>query len=211
MKVLARRTGGLFLSDAMQTYEPKQADPSYVIYHQFLTQLHLPCEKWEYNKENTSAIYLQIPDEMEEMDSFTLKFMDVKQFVYPARLFTYFLLQNYVGKPNHFSGIGMFHKRKSHLLFLSDNIDFKSFGTGDFWMDDFGRFTLKSLKKSDLQNAFESFFVLIDSKFEAKLQLALTQYASSTGNSIDKSLWLNRALNMDRLAALQQYIRPYIY
>lgn len=211
MKVLARRTNGLLLSDAMQTYELMHADPSYVIYHHFLTQLHLPCEKWEYSKANTSTIYLQIPDDMEEMDRLTLKFMDVKQFVYPARLFTYFLLQNYLGKPNHFSGVGLFHKRKSHLLFLWNNLDFNSFGTGDFWMDDFGRYTLKSLKRSDLQNAFESFFVLIDRKFETKLQLALTQYASSTGHSIDKSFWLNRALNTDRLLALQQFIRPYIY
>jgi|GEM_PF-2937114 len=211
MDVLARRTDGLLLNEALQTFEPVVADPSYIIYHQFLIQLHLPCEKWDYSRDETSIIHLQIPEEMEQMDRLTLKHMDVKQFVYPARLFTYFLLQNYLGKGNNFSGIGLFHKRKSHLIFLSECADFNSFGTGDFWMDDFGRFTLKFLKKSDLQNAFESFFVLIDRKFESKLQLVLTQYASSTGHMIEKSLWLNRALNMDRLAALNQYIRPYIY
>lgn len=211
MNILAKRMNGLSLSDALQTYEQISADPSYMLYHQFLVQLHLPCEKWDYFKEDRSKINLQIPDEIELMDSITLKFLEVKQFVYPARLFTYFLLQNYLGTPNQFSDVGLYHKRKSHFIFLTRPSTFEAFGTGDFWMDDFGRFMIKNLKKSDLQTAFESFFVLIDEKFEAKLQLALTQYVSTTGTPIDKSKWLKRAVNMDRLAALKNYIRPSIY
>lgn len=211
MQFLASKKEGLFLSESLHTYARIPIDPSYILYHQFLLQLHLPCEKWDYVKSDTANISVQIPEKFEQMDALTLKFMDVKNFVYPARLFTYFLLKNYLGSCNDYGGVGLLHKRKTHFIFLNSVMEFENFGNRKFEIDDMGRFAFKHIKKSDLQTAFESFFVLIDEKFEAKLQFALTQFVSSTGKHIDKAAWLNRAINLDRLAKLQHFIRPYIY
>jgi hypothetical protein len=194
---------GIVLDENLQEYEFVKVDPTLVIYHQFLNQLHLPNQKWNYSKQDPGAILVEFPDQMEVLDSILFKSLDLKTCVTPIQLYTYSLLQAYFANKEVFDGIGIIRDRKTHFIFLNQIIpsnfkDQQNFETAHFHLT-----LLKHLRKDELLNAYESFFVLLDQKFEDKLMNALTMYQTETGHVISKQDWIQKFMDYKRLDALK--------
>ncbi len=194
---------GIVLDENLQEYELVKVDPTLVIYHQFLNQLHLPNQKWNYSKQEAGYILVEFPDQMEVLDSILFKSLDLKACVTPIQLYTYSLLQAYFGNKGVFDGIGIIRDRKNHFIFLNQPIerDFKEHEVVE--TSNFNLILLKHLRKEELINAYESFFVLLDHKFEDKLMNALTMYQTETGHVIAKQDWIQRFMDYRRLDALR--------
>jgi hypothetical protein len=194
---------GIVLDENLLEYELVKVDPTLVIYHQFLNQLHLPNQKWTYSKQDPGAILVEFPDQMEILDAILFKSLDLKTCVTPIQLYTYSLLQSYFGNKEVFDGIGIIRDRKNHFIFLNQAINSSFTEQTNFETDNFHLILLKHLRKDELLNAYESFFVLLDQKFEDKLMNALTMYQTETGHVIAKQDWIQKFMDYKRLDALR--------
>jgi hypothetical protein len=194
---------GIVLDENLLEYELVAVDPTLVIYHQFLNQLHLPYQKWTYSKQEVGRILIEFPDKMEILDAILFKSLDLKTCVTPIQLYTYSLLQAYFGTKEIFDGIGIIRDRKNHFIFLNQSIAFDFKETKQFEATNFNLILMKHLRKDDLLNAYESFFVLLDQKFEEKLMNALTMYQTETGHVIAKQEWIQKFMDYERLIALK--------
>ena len=114
-------------------------------------------------------------------------------------------MQLLLGRGLNYRGIGMIRERKIRFLFLTTAFDLEEMESSKFEENDLSRFIIRRAKKRELLTAHESFFVLLNEKFRAKLLNALTLYQSETGNVISKTEYLDRILNMDRLNELKQF------
>jgi hypothetical protein len=201
---------GIVLDENLQEYELVNVDPTFVIYHQFLNQLHLPNQKWTYSKLEVGRILIEFPDKMEILDIILFKSLDLKTCVTPIQLYTYALLQTYFGNKAVFEGIGIIRDRKNHFIFLNQAIDSSFTEQTNFETRNFHLMLLKHLRKDELVNAYESFFVLLDQKFEEKLMNALTIYQTETGHVIAKQDWIQKFLDHERLTAFKHYAKHHL-
>ncbi len=195
----------IVLDNHLSEYLRMTADPNFIIYNQLLKQLHLPAEKWEYDKEEKGKILIALEEEVEEIDAVIFKNLDYSKLASPLRLYQYNLLQLLLGRGLNYRGIGMIRERKIRFLFLTTTFDLEEMESSKFEENDLSRFIIRRAKKRELLTAHESFFVLLNEKFRAKLLNALTLYQSETGNVISKTEYLDRILNMDRLNELKQF------
>lgn len=201
---------GIVLDENLQEFELVAVDPTLVIYYQFLNQLHLPNLKWTYSKQDQGAILVEFPDKMEILDVILFKSLDLKTCVTPIQLYTYALLQTYFGNKAVFEGIGIIRDRKNHFIFLNQSIDSSFTEQTNFETTNFHLMLLKHLRKDELVNAYESFFVLLDQKFEEKLMNALTMYQTETGHAIAKQTWIQKFLDYERLTAFKHYAKHHL-
>lgn len=196
----------LFLDNQLNCHVLIDADPTYLIYSQFLSQLHLPTSKWQFERGGTGKLEEEEVNELVLLDALLLSSLEVSNSIQPLRLFTYFLLQNYLGKSNNFNGVGIIHDRKNHFHFLPTSFEVDAMSNAPFFVDEIGQYCLKNLKKNDLWQAIESFFVLINEKLEPKIQLALTQYVSETRNNLDKNKLMEKVIDFQRLERLRTFL-----
>jgi len=204
-RLLVNKTN-LFLDNQLNCLVLIDADPTYLIYSQVLSQLHLPASKWQFERGGTGKLEEEEVNELVMLDAVLLSSLEIMNSVQPIRLFTYYLLQNYLGRANYFNGVGIIHDRKNHFHFLPTSFDVDTMSNVPFFVDEIGQYCLKKLKKNDLWQAFESFFVLMDEKLEPKIQLALTLYASETGTNFDKNQLINKVIDFQRLERLRTFV-----
>ncbi len=210
MERLLLNRSSLFLDNQFNCHALIPAEPSYLIYAQFLSQLHLPSLKWQFEKGGTGQLEEEDVDGLVILDSVLINSLEAAKTVQPIQLFTYFLLQNYLGRSNYFNGVGMRYSLKNHFLFLPNSFDTKMVENAEFFLDDLAKFCLKNFKKNELKQAAEVFFVLMDQKLEPKIQLVLTQFVSETGITIDKNQFVNDAVNYQRLDRLEDFVAQLI-
>ncbi len=195
----------IVLDNHLSEYVKMTADPNFIIYNQLLKQLHLPAEKWEYDKEEQGKVLIALEEEVEELDAIIFKDLDYSKLASPSRLYQYNLLQLLLGRGLNYRGVGMIRERKIRFLFLTTEFDLEEMENSKFEENDLSRFIIRRAKKRELLTAHESFFVLLNEKFRTKLLNALILYQSETGNAISKTEYLDKILNMDRLNELKQF------
>ncbi len=195
----------IVLDNHLSEYVKMTADPNFIIYNQLLKQLHLPAEKWEYDKEEQGKVLIALEEEVEELDAIIFKDLDYSKLASPSRLYQYNLLQLLLGRGLNYRGVGMIRERKTRFLFLTTEFDLEEMENSKFEENDLSRFIIRRAKKRELLTAHESFFVLLNEKFRTKLLNALILYQSETGNAISKTEYLDKILNMDRLNELKQF------
>ena len=201
----ADNKNNIVLDDRVVEHERIAANANFIIYNQLLKQLHLPAEKWAYDKEQKGAILVELEREVEELDAVLFKGLDFSKLASPLRLYQYNLLQLLLGEGLNYSGIGLIRERKTRFLFLKTSFQIENMQTHRFEDNELSRFIIRRAKKRDVLNAHESFFVLLNQKFNEKLLNALMLYQSETGKSISKASLVDSILNPDRLELLRQF------
>ncbi|MFT5821715.1 MAG: hypothetical protein ACI8ZM_002969 [Crocinitomix sp.] len=201
----ADNQNNIILDQRLTEYVRIEADPNFIVYNQFLKQLHLPAEKWEYHTDHKGEVLVEQADEVEELDAILFKNLDYSKLASPLRIYQYNLLQLLLGNGLNYQGIGIIRERKIRFLFLRTKFDVDNMQNTSFEVNDLSRFILRRAKKQDLLTAHESFFVLLNEKFKAKLLNALMLYQSESGKTISKAQLTEHLLNTERLSALQQF------
>ena len=205
MVVLSDNNQNILLDSRLLEYQREEANSNFIIYSQILKQLHLPAEKWEYDKVKGGHILIAQEAGMEELDAVLFKNLDYSKLATPIHLYQYNLLQLLLGRGLNFSGIGLIRERKTRFLFLSTGFDIEAMQLPVFEENDLSRFIMRRAKKQELLTAHESFFVLLNEKFRAKLLNALTLYQSETGKAISKSKLIDSILEPLRLSDLRRF------
>jgi hypothetical protein len=205
MLVLSDNNQNIVLDNRLVEYQREKANPNFIIYNQILKQLHLPAEKWEYDKVQHGNVLIAQEAEVEELDAVLFKNLDYSKLASPIRLYQYNLLQLLLGRGLNYSGIGLIRERKMRFLFLSTDFDIEDMQSIRFEENDLSRFILRRAKKQELLTAHESFFVLLNDKFRAKLLNALTLYQSESGNAISKTKLIDSILEPKRLRELRRF------
>ncbi|NOQ74420.1 MAG: hypothetical protein GQ574_20590 [Crocinitomix sp.] len=205
MLQFADNNNNTVLDQRLCEYLRAKVDPNFIVYNQFLKQLHLPAEKWEYDKKHKGKILIEQEAELEELDALLFKNLDYSKLATPLWIYKYNLLQLLLGNGLNYQGIGMIRERKIRFLFVGTEFNLENRLNVQFEENDLSRFILRRAKKQEILTAHESFFVLINEKFKAKLLNALMLYQSETGNTLSKSHLIESLLNVERLSALQQF------
>ena len=205
MERLTFNQEAVVLDEQLNEHERINVTPEFIIYNQFLNQLHLPFEKWAYEKEVRGVVLVEKHAEMEELDTFIFKELDYTRLVSPLHLYSYYLLQLFLGNALNFNGIGVLRERKSHFVFLDTAFEISNMIEPNFKLNNLGRFLLKRGRKEELLITHETFFVLLDQKFKSKILNALTLYQSETGVNIDKLNMIDAVLNQRRLEKLKAF------
>ena len=200
----------IVLDDGLNEYERFQASESFVIYAQFLSQLHFPHEKWQYEANRSGHILVERPPELLMLDTVLFKELDYTKLVKPLQLYTYYLLQAFLGNNLVFNGLGLLPERKTRIIYLQMELDLEEMNKKTFKTNDLSRFMLKKASKEDLLHTHETFFVLLDEKFKSKLWNALTLFHAETGKPVEKSRWVDHVLSNDRLAQLKAFSKQLI-
>lgn len=195
----------IVLDNRFVEHQRIEANPNFVVYNQILKQLHLPAEKWEYDKQQRGSILIEQEPELEELDTILFKGLDYSKLATPLSLYQYYLLQLLLGLGLNYSGIGLIRERKIRFLFLSSSFEVELMEINRFEENILSRFIMRRAKKQELLNAHESFFVLLNEKFRAKLLNALTLYQSETGDVIAKSNLIDTILDPNRLEELRSF------
>ena len=210
MRIFAYNGSDTWLNDDFKEFENRKIDENFIVYNQFLKQLHLPYLKWQYSNKDKENIQIETLPELEQMDFIVLKQLEYAKLVAPMRLFTYYLLQQYIGNNLNYSSLGIVRGAKNRLLFLDSDINYSEMAKGLFYANDLSRFLFKKANKKDLLITQESFFVLINKNFELKLLNALTQFQSKTGVEINKKELIKTVLNADRLTKFKAFSKAQI-
>jgi hypothetical protein len=195
----------IVLDQRLTEYVRIEVSPQFIVYNQFLKLLHLPAEKWVYDKECKGKILIEQVGELEEMDQLLFANLDYSKLASPLLIYQYNLLQLLLGNGLNFQGIGVIRERKIRLLFLATDFDLDNMHNASFDANDLSRFIQYRAKKQELLTAHETFFVLLNEKFKDKLLNALMLYQSETGKTVSKSEMMERLLNVKRLQALQDF------
>lgn len=205
MKILANNGKQIVLDEQLNEYTAQSVTPNFVIYQQFLNLLHLPAEKWEYSKTNKGKVFIQETPEMEELNRVDFRRYEISDFALPLRLYTYFLLQSFLGNGEHFGGVGLLPGKKMRMVFLDTHFSHEKMGESSFEMNQIGRLTLKPARKKDLLNVHEAFFVLMNKKIKPRLMNALILYQTETGQDLNKLRLLEPLLDQSRLDRLNVF------
>lgn len=205
MRILTENRSGVVLDDQLNTYTVQEMTPGFIVYDQFLHQLHLPAEKWEYAHKHQGTALIRKYDELEEVDAVLFKGLDYSNLVFPLQLYTYYLLQELLGNMLNYSGLGILRERKERFIFSHTPFDLHKMIVHKFQVNDISRFIIRRAKKKDLMRTQESFFVRLDEKFKTKLLNSLILFQSETGIQVEKSVLVDRVLNPKRIAALNLF------
>ena len=205
MKWFAHNKKNIWLDDQLEAYECVNLTPEYVVYDLFLHQLHLPTDVWKYGPNQNGNGFVKQTNEMELMDKIRFGDLDYTKLVSPVRLYTYYLIQQYFGIKSFFSGIGLIYERKTRFVFLNRGIVLEEMEGMKFSQNDLSYWMLKKARFKDLKAAHESFFVLLDDKFKAKILNALILFQSETGIEVEKGQLIDTVLNPQRLKALKEF------
>ena len=200
----------VMLDSRLHEYERIAVGANFIIYNQFLNQLHLPSEKWSYDKENKGLALVEKHPELYILDAVLFKEFEYSKVVMPLQLYKYYLLQEFLGNGLNFEGLGIINEKKTRISYLNTDFSLRNWGNDQFQMNDLSRFIIKKAKKEELINAHETFFVLIDDKLKIKLLNALTFYQAETGLKVGKIELVDRLFDTERLAKLKAFSRNLI-
>ncbi|MDA7804182.1 hypothetical protein N8987_06365 [Crocinitomix sp.] len=205
MSFFTRNNENILLNEALIEIEQIKASPEFVIYHQCLNQLHLPTQKWVYSSQKKGWLEIVRLYELLELDKVFFKSLEYSKLINPIQLYSYYLLQQFLGKLDRYQGIGLLSKSKGDFVFLNTGSSFEISAASKFERNDLSRWILRRGKSSELKVAHDSFFILLDQKFKEKLLISLTLYQSETSESIDKTKLIDSVLDTERLERLRLF------
>lgn len=201
-------SNNMFLNNDLSVGQFVSGDINFVVFSQFLKQLKLNELSWTYSENWPGGIEMDVTDGLIVLDEVFAQAFDGKSFLNPEKLYRYYLLEQYLGTRSKFEGIGMVTNKKNECVILNRNQPFDL--DRRFDKNELVTWILRNVRKSEIMQAHEAFFVLIDEKFYDKLLLTLTVFQSQTKKETNKKDWLADLINLNRLAELKEFSKKEI-
>ena len=154
-----------------------------------------------YNGEEGDVL-IQEHDELHQLSKIDFERQELSDLASPLRLYTYYLLQQFLGNGSFYGGIGLVPDKKARLVFLNTAFELANMEVPNFSMNNIARLVMKPKFKKELLRVHETFFVLFNPQFKSKLLNALTLYQSETGQEVDKMIWIDHLLDPKRIDQL---------
>lgn len=209
INLIAQNSNRIGLDQELKCFRNVDATIGRVTFLYFLKHLHLPVVAWDYNVENNKELILQEPEIGVQLNQIFFNSEGVQGLVFPAQLYTYYLLTSYFGIHNPLSSIFLMPGTNNRLLF--DTVCIKRpFNSDKLDRDNPERNNLKLLlkgirNKKLLLEAHEAFFVIIDEKFADRINTVCLEFTGKTGIVVNRKDWVEDAINLDRLKRLEAF------
>lgn len=202
--IIGRNKDDLGINAGLDSFRFSPCHPSLVLSALFLKQLHLPAVEWDYDPTQSNKLIIQEPELAIQMNEVWIRQVESRDFVYPEQSYTYFLLTSFLQVSKPLVSIYQIPDKKSRFLFGLMSFE-THLNQRPIQRNSILGF-LKGFKgKKRLEDAHESFFVLLDDKLTTRMKNALVAYETRAGEKIDRSAWLAYCTDAERLKQLKLY------